>query len=184
MIIVEGPDGAGKSTLVGKLITEFGFTVGERATADRKLLYTVTRQDTHKALAHAILASANEPARIWDRLFYSEMVYAPTVGRPVEFHSSEQSWIQRIIEAARFPVILCLPPLEIVRDNALKNDQMDGVNSNIETIWQSYIDMWQERFFPPQTLLYDYTDDPGEIAYKNIVDEIQDYLDEREERTW
>lgn len=184
MIIVEGPDGAGKTTLVNRLLEEFPqLQLGERAVADRDKLYTVTRQDTHNALARAILASKDDRPRIWDRLFYSEFVYAPIVGRSVEFRPSETSWIQRIIEASRFPVILCLPPLDVVLENEAKAHQMEGVSENIGYIWEEYTKLWP-KFFPPQTEVYNYAGKYADQDYQDVKRDIQDYLEEREERTW
>lgn len=192
MIIVEGPDGAGKTTLVQELVREFDFMVGERAVADRDKLYTVTRQDTHTALARAILTAEKDgPACIWDRLFYSEMVYAPVVGRPIEFAVEERLWIRRIIEAAQFPVILCLPPRDTVRANSWKDDQMPGVKEGIDNIWDAYARMANDEFFPQSVMMYDYSNQeaaktvgPPWWTFDGICNQIQDYLDQREKRTW
>lgn len=184
LIIVEGPDGAGKTTLVRGLIREFSFQAGERGTTDRKLLYTVTRSDTYRAMAHEVLG--DEPPRIWDRLFFSEMVYAPIVGRLCEFSMSEQAYIRRVLEAMRVPIVLCLPPLAHVVENALKDEQMDGVVDNLTTIYEAYA---QPDFMPEHTLVYDYTNTMTErglnyVPREIIDEEINDYLQERRTRTW
>lgn len=50
MVIVEGCDGTGKTTLVEALSVDLGLRVGQRATRNRDELYKVTRQDTYTAL--------------------------------------------------------------------------------------------------------------------------------------
>lgn len=189
MIIVEGPDGSGKSTLVRELAKEFGLLEGERGTTDRKKLYTVTRPDTYQALGHAVGGTA--PVRIWDRLFYSELVYAPLVDRPVEFSTSEQGYVRRMIDALACPIIVCLPPRDVVTQNVLatKDEQMDGVVAAARWIWNRYEDLWQDGVFGEHVMLYDYTsrlltDRPLSFSSIDVIKEnISDYLAERRERT-
>jgi len=188
VILVEGPDGAGKTTLVRDLQHQYGFVEGERGTTDRKLLYTVTRQDTYTALAEAVRGDA--PAKIWDRLFFSEQVYAPIVGRDCEFNDYESHYVRAVMAALGCPVIVCLPPLATVQANIAKADQMRGVNENIADIYNRYDD---DRFmlWPKCTVFYDYTmvrtiDDRRKpyVGLNQIWDLIEDYLSYREERQW
>lgn len=181
MIIVEGPDGAGKSTLVKEICERFNLWVGERAVKDRKRLYEVTRQDTYSAMAEEL--RGNAPPKVWDRLFFSEMVYAPIVGRECEFTSEEQYFIRRFMELIDCPIILCHPPYQTVVDNALKDEQMDGVNENIEKIFWDYLRLkW-----PRQVRYYDYTQPEGDGTYfshAELMRAIEGYITSREFRTW
>jgi hypothetical protein len=180
---VEGPDGAGKSTLVRELCSRFNLSEGVRGTSDRKLLYTVTVSDTMQALIGAV--DGRQPTRIWDRLYYSELVYADLVGRPVEFNATQRSFIQRTIEALRCPIIVCLPPFKVVRANAAKAEQMKGVNENLGAIYAQYKERLIDGTFPDHTLVYDYTyraDESPDLS--EIVTEVKDYLDERSDRAW
>lgn len=191
MIIVEGVDGAGKTTLVRELQQTFELAEGERGTKDRKLLYTVTKRDTYSALAAAV--KGDETPKVWDRLFFSEFVYASVVGREPEFNSTDRSFVSRVLEAVRPPIIVCLPPIDVVKDNIVKDEQMDGVTDNIDLIYGRYVGL-MEGGFPEHTMLYDYTDlstDYGGSLGRDdfstldeIKTEINDYLNERAERTW
>lgn len=181
MIILEGPDGAGKTTLASTLTEHFDLKMGERGTADRARLFEVTVPDTYRALTGAIEGRA--PARVWDRLFYSEFVYAPIVDRPCEFNDSMRSHICRQIEALTCPVIVCLPPVETVIENAAKDEQMDGVIENLRSIYHAYQDLLVGTF-PGHTYVYDYTAPRSAEILDGILEHVGDYLEERRDRQW
>jgi tRNA uridine 5-carbamoylmethylation protein Kti12 len=184
MILLEGIDGSGKTTLAKAICEKFGLGIGRRATNDRDLLYTVTRQDTYTALGHC--ANPSEPAQVYDRLYYSELIYAHIVGRPCEFSPSEQMWVERMIEATHCPVILCRPPFAAVEANAHATHQMRGVNEHLEQIYDDYNALYEDERFPAGTIVYDYTgSDPKACAsVPEVFEEIGGYLDERTEREW
>lgn len=184
MIIVEGPDGAGKSTLVQSLQEKFGFSVGERATEDRSKLYTVTRQDTWTALSNEVRGAATARVQIWDRLFWSELVYADIVGRPVEFTSLEQVAIKRIMNALAVPIICCYPQKNTVLANVEGTEQMEGVHERISTIYDRYGKLFEQY---PSVMFYDYLgvqDKSGYVNWDELIRRIEHYLTNRKERLW
>src|SRR5437868_13537584 len=125
MIVVEGFDGTGKSTLVTRLSGDLGLRVGERGTENRDKLYEVTRQDTYTALAHAV--SGRVPAYIWDRMFFSEPIYSHVMGRKNAFNGNESMHVMAILKALRCPIIICHVPLEVAEENMEKKHQMEAV---------------------------------------------------------
>lgn len=186
MIVVEGPDGAGKTTLVQYLKEHYKLHVGTRGVKDRDLLYTVTVNDTMRALGKAVRAA--NTTLIWDRLYYSDFVYAPIQERPIAFNASQQTHVDRVLDALRCPIIVCLPPFEVVEANAAAVHQMPGVDTNIAMIYYSYEKMVFPHTennpvitkpFPDHRIIYDYTD-PTSLAH--VLAEVEDYLDERKER--
>jgi hypothetical protein len=79
------------------------------------------------------------PPGIYDRLYFSEIVYAPPQGRQVAFTLAEQHYIEAIIHAMRCPVIFCIPSLDTVRSNVFNGSkQMEGILEIIEDLWQRY----------------------------------------------
>lgn len=190
MIIVEGPDGAGKTTLVVKLCREFSeLRVGERGTKDRDFLWRFTVHDTMKALSRFALSQG--PVCIWDRLFYSELVYAPLgmPPRPVEFNPSQQTHIMRLIHAGDFPVILCMPQLgTILKNIASETHQMPGVREKAAEIYHSYGRLLVvDDLFPERTMVYDYTGESNftqQVDIDGLMGTIQDYIDDKRERSW
>lgn len=170
MIIVEGPDGAGKSTLVEWICTEFNLPEGERRTFDRDEIYKTTRHDSFRAL-HAMLV-ADEGPQVWDRIgFISDPIYAPLMGRKVVFTRQEVEQFFEARRLLRFPLIICLPPFEVVKANVEGTHQIEAAKSNIKDIYNKYYRL-------PWGLRYDYTVD----GYTLVRNNIKRYLDQRKER--
>ena len=185
MIIVEGPDGAGKSTLVKKLCKELGLKVGERGVGDRDLLYKSTRQDTYTALSEAV--GSHEPVKVWDRLFFSEFVYCQVVGRECEFARPEEEFIRRVLDALECPMIFCMPPFDVVEANVHKEKQMKGVRKGIEETYQKYENIAEQMVIAPKPfgMLYDYTGTlPGGMELGPMIENCRGYIERREKRSW
>ena len=188
MIIVEGPDGAGKTTLVKEIVDQFGIAIGERGTKDRDKLWQVTRSDTYKALHNAV--DPDSEIQLWDRLFYSEFVYWDLVGRQKpEFNKADRVLIPQLISALQAPLIWCLPPENEVIENTLnEGHQMAGVEENIKKIYQRYRNMLSDRVLIPQQpsiklMIYDYTGTKlGTTAKTYIFEEIKKYIRVRDLR--
>jgi hypothetical protein len=171
MIIVEGPDGAGKTTLVNYLLEVFGddLVLGERGTKNRDDLWKVTKPDTYRAIHRSLgypgrdLEVPQVP-EIWDRLFWSEFVYWDLVGRDKpEFNQHDQTLIPQVIAALDSLVIWCLPPRSVVMANIESEaHQMEGVRERSAQIFDRYSGMMLDRELVPGTLrnkffVYDYT---------------------------
>ena len=180
MVIVEGPDGGGKSTLVGHFRDVFGLKVGERGVANRDFLYKVTRGDTYRALSLAV--HGTERPLVWDRLFVSEFVYHDiNPRRPCEFSHFERDFVMEVLNALKCPVIVCLPPFDVVKENAMNAHQMDGVKNSLWRIWEAYA--MGDLPWPENHIYYDYTHQiPNSATLTEVEEEIEGYITERHRR--
>ena len=173
MIIVEGPDGSGKSTLVEWILNTHNLKEGKRSTRNRDEIYKTTRADTWCALYHEMLAT--EPPVVWDRLgIFSDPIYA-YAGVPVDrkcgFTLSEIIVYQDVLEHMGV-VIVCLPPIDVVVKNSLRSHQLKNVVRKTPEIYHEYQRLAGKYF------TYDYTKDPRD--YIDLL--ITNHLDRRKER--
>jgi hypothetical protein len=171
MIIIEGPDGAGKTTLAQELSSRYGFRIGgTRGPNDN------VRGRVYSALGAAVAGAG--PIRIYDRLFYSELVYGPILRGRCLFSPIEQNHIHHVLEVLRCPIIFCLPDLDVILKNLEQKEHLEGVRENIAAIHASYQDLFLKTPSAAR-LLYAYT--RNGIKDWTVIDH---YVERRRERTW
>lgn len=153
MIIVEGPDGGGKSSLCGKLAAELGVPVHERAShgVDGPVanLFDWAYRD--------VLTMAEQPISIYDRHpLISEYVYGPVVRGtlPDGFVTTTAHAMIRMM-AGQSLVVLCRPSNERLRSSVSAQRDMPGVTERIDEIASAYDAV--RMFWPGQIITYDYT---------------------------
>lgn len=180
MIILEGCDGTGKTTLAHHLADKFGLALAERGTKNRDELFKVTRTDTYRALAQAVQGDA--PAQVWDRLgLPSDFVYHRMMNRPCEFQDVERAFILQVMEALEMPMIVCIVPFDVAVENCNEGHQMKGVNENFREIYMRYAS--SDFPHPSNTIFYDYTGTTNHTAtLGDIEDEVAGYLITRSAR--
>lgn len=168
MIIVEGPDGAGKTTLVKHLAKELN---GEAVISHGDI-----PKDPLQKMANAFVEyykwienPEEYPLKIYDRLLFSESVYGRVLrGRKYSpgFARSFRFMAEHVAKLG-IPVVFCLPDIHEVKANVQDetSPQMGGVKENIDSIYEAY----EEEFFEyscsrgfsddqacPITFLHDY----------------------------
>jgi hypothetical protein len=159
-IIIEGPDGAGKTTLVAHLSHVLGLPVHERASSSkggpRPDLYEWTMQDMTKH--HT--ANHDGEVFIYDRYpLISEPVYGLHVRHEVMPPFDEEPFLSEVRESLYISsvVVWCLPSLDTVCQNVFANakSQMPGVTLNINKVHQAYMTAYFRWRGPKRQ--YDYT---------------------------
>lgn len=161
-IIVEGPDGSGKSTLVKRLSTQLGCPIGPRACTSQggpvKQLGYWVQED--------LLSWDDKGTQVYDRYpFVSEYIYGPLIRGSINptlanlstdyFHYYKQNTIE----------VVCLPPLDIVRANVGQEEQMEGVVDQIDTLYSLY----EGHVAMTKPLVYNFT---NSHAYSRLVQTI------------
>ena len=144
MIIVEGPDGGGKSTLTKHLHKKYGVALSsssQLSSQDRNDKSFRSPGAVRDRVYRAVLreATGRKGPELHDRLFFSELIYADVYGRDPCFNFAEQRHICRMMVAFENPVIFCLPPQEEILKKILATDQMEGVHENFSKIYSRYV---------------------------------------------
>lgn len=175
MIILEGPDGGGKTTLLNRLCKDTGLPAHERASdsvAGPKVdLYAWTVRDMH--------SWRNSKVSIYDRHpLTSEHIYGPTVRHDLrpgfEMGNAYLAEMRRQLRTQAL-VLICLPPFEVVEQN-VKNEieQMPGVIENIRHIYDCYVAMLHVWPLDSHIARYDYTASPDHVeSYQSILAAVQ-----------
>lgn len=183
MIIVEGCDGTGKTTLVQSLSADLNLLIGKRLTVKRDEIYKTTKGDTYRALAAAV-EGLGKPL-IWDRIgTFSDPIYGRVLERESAFTTREAQLQIDIIKALGCPIIICTVPFEIAQENMERSEQLEGVDVNFEPIYEQYEIMkdYLRILMPSHTFEYDYRE---EGAYNHICENIlKPYLVTRKDREW
>jgi thymidylate kinase len=173
MILVEGPDGAGKTTLIETLRDSYKMSWDSNALqfpdrkSKRELLPNRSAAAIRDEVWEAVCYSATQRSVcVWDRMYFSELVYGKVWRGSVAFSPHAQMRIERVMYAQDVLVILCMPPYDVVRDNVSRTSQDPRVADNIERIYQEYKRVEAHLTQPrdnslakwvPQLVVHDYT---------------------------
>lgn len=174
MIIVEGPDGSGKDTLIQRLMTDVPeLVLGPRA-VNNSLKGPVSNLNTW--MLKDYLEWKHEPAtRVYNRYpIISEPIYGTIIRGYMQpgFYS-----IARLLNdyiARESLVIICLPPVSELNKNVSPERDMPGVTELINELWSEYLALAKHWCGPLVT--YDYTQDN---AYDPILFSTLVHINER-----
>lgn len=166
MIVVEGPDGAGKTTFISQLVEATGLPVAPRVVAKD----TTAMGDLQRWVHENVTRGWHET--IYDRhRLISEPIYG-LVMRPdtPEPGFSDLSWFYAMLEEfyhSKPVVVYCLPPFEVVWENIMKDDDNKTFHREgrkVRQIWTAYMNKACTEFALRKgyVWVYDYTtDDPS-----------------------
>jgi hypothetical protein len=153
MIIIEGPDGAGKTTLINNLSSFFGLPVAPR----------VVRQDTTPMVNLREWVDTNL-AQGFQRIIFdrhrliSEPIYGTIMPNKIVDHGFwERRWLKEAMTRfhdIRPLVIYCLPPLGTVVRNIVSDPNNNEVRPHIEQIYRAYV---AQIVRSPDCFVWDYT---------------------------
>jgi hypothetical protein len=161
MIVVEGPDGAGKTTLIERISEDTGLKVAPR----------VVSKDAEAMVDLVKWTEDNVKAGFQDLIFdrhrlISEPIYGPVLRAAPQpkFNNLEWFYEQLHMFYQCSPIIIyCIPPLKTVWYNTQKGEDnkiFHGQSSHVHSIWGAYFNKaTTESIFRNNTYIYDYTND-------------------------
>lgn len=169
MIIVEGPDGAGKSTVVKRLAADLDIPVAPR----------VVDKDTNamvdlKRWVEDNLDQGLTPV-IFDRhRLISELIYGPLFGR-VAPGFDDPDWLLEVrtsFEELQPLVLWCMPSLETVTSNIMTSPENSILQDLdlINTLYDEYRLECRGWCQVHDQFLYDYESERSETQYDHFVE--------------
>lgn len=141
MLIVEGPDGSGKTTLIRRLSQDLRIPIAPKVVASDMTplvdLAKWTEENTAKGFQR----------RLFDRhRLISEPIYGPATKTRQDPRFSDLGWLQEqmmLFYASRPLIVYCLPPLEFVRENVARvESDNEAVAGRIGAIYAGYVSRW------------------------------------------
>lgn len=162
MVIVEGPDGAGKTTVLESLATIFNLPIAAR----------VVSKDTEamvdlKNWVELNVSKGFQPLFFDRHRLISEPIYGSILRHEFKPGFDDVHWLKSMMylfyDAAPI-LIYCLPPIETVLRNA--EDQPDIVRENTRKIYSAYLSRAaiDTVMQPEWTIIYDYTEENADSA--------------------
>lgn len=181
MILVEGPDGSGKSTLVDRLCVDFGLRRGERACTSED-----GPIDELMAWVEANLPS-DHTGLVYDRHpMVSEFIYGPTL-RGVNHLGDDDDRICRAFKmfyALKPLIIYCLPPLTDVRVNVAaghddSTEHLRGVLKYTDALYGHYYTRYLQDRLAGVGIRYDYTGETLPVSVEARYNQIRLLVEDR-----
>lgn len=177
MIVVEGPDGAGKTTFISQLVEATDLPVAERVVAKD----TTAMVDLQRWVHENVTKGWHET--IYDRhRLISEPIYGPIMRpRLPEPGFDDLSWFYANLEAfyqLKPIVVYCLPPFDVVWENVMKDDDNKVFHASgvkVVQIWHAYMNKACTEFAlrKHETWVYDYTSDDPQYYIRHIQRQIE-----------
>lgn len=174
MIIVEGPDGSGKTTLIKELERGLRLRVQPRVVKED----TTTDIDLREWVEQDLFLNATDVRpRLYDRhRLISETIYGPIFRNLPEPGFSELQWMSEQLfrfYALKPTVIYCIPPMQTVIDNLKDDPKNVAVVDKTAAIYSSYLTRGtlDALHNNARTLVWDYTE-----SNKDDMDRLIDHV--------
>lgn len=185
MVIVEGPDGAGKSTLCKKLLEDFHGELGSSWYNTIPIREKLSGGRIVARVANAIAVDWSwrgmSQEVLYDRLFFSELVYGPVLRGSCAFTRSQAHEVVETLWGMKVPVIYCRSDVPTMRKNIRKKPQLEGVPEQFDQIVKEYDFLLGKGYWDEvHPVVYDYNyQEPS--TYDTIHTMVTAHLESRKE---
>lgn len=170
MIVVEGPDGAGKSTLIREIQSEFPITLAPRVVSkDAEAMVDLVKwvEEDNAKLGQGV---------VYDRhRLISEPIYGAILRAQAEPGFDDIDWLERMMRqfySKKPTLIYCLPPREVVKNNVFADRDNSVVRGDsgsvIERIYNLYVARAAVDVGCRRAYIYDYTSTPLKLIMGTI----------------
>jgi thymidylate kinase len=151
VVILEGPDGAGKTTLARELVKRYkGVYTHEGPVPSEKCMFTYY---SNKYLSYLC---QTQPV-ICDRFHTGETIYGPIARGVSRLSDMQVDTLNGTMFRFKTPQVICLPPFYTARENyAEKMKEKDDYLKNtvlFDRVYEAYHKLSLNRFYT----VYDYT---------------------------
>lgn len=166
VVLVEGMDNTGKSTLVNKIVTVFQADEVEHSPGPQEpkdLLFS----------AWDLLKNAHwgDGLLILDRIsLVSEEIYGPIIRGASYFTREAYEFLMELFLELKPIIIYARPPRDTIIGSILERDQMEGVVSNTTRLIDAYDLFFKNLSTTYPVHVYNYTEDPHYLGILNILE--------------
>ena len=174
MLVVEGPDGAGKSTMVQFLTKTLGFPV------EPKIVASDTTSTANKKAWTEEQINRGFGKRIYDRFcLISEPIYNSIMKPHPEPGYDDPAWMcpwTWRFYSQRPVIIWCMPALDIVKNNILQDENNQVIVPYIDKIYGAYAArMAMDLLLPSLATVYDYQVDSATAVLPIIQARLEEW---------
>ena len=168
-IIVEGPDGSGKSTLIKSIVDRYGGAV--------KPVAGFKNQHYHADYPTWLAEQLNDigpVVPVHDRFFYSELVYSKALrGSKTDLSKEVINSVKAMLRSSAF-LIYCTLTYEKLVEEVTKTQQMEGVIENMRRIYMEYREVMGDEaaryYIHHRYFAYDWTYGRNTALFKLLDD--------------
>ena len=160
MIILEGPDGAGKTTLIKQLAEKYSLPIAPRVVSkDAESMIVSLKAWVEDNVSQGFQATLFDRHRL-----ISEPIYGAVLRKTFEPGFDSVQWLHAMntmfYKHCRPMILYCLPPFEVVKANVQNDENNKVVKEAIRKIYALYTARAAQDAVLSGALIYDYTSTP------------------------